>query len=83
MAQVKNRFCTPNTKAMTEYGTRNAGAMTEYRDLTLNLEVGWRMAEGKVVFLPVSEWTDVVEQLIVEVQVCVCVCVCVRACVCV
>ena len=55
---VKNRF-----KA--DYEDRESAG---YRNMSINVEVGWEMEQGGVVFKPVSEWGNV-RRHICEVQV--------------
>ena len=62
ITQVKNRF-----HHKSEYYDPGTG----YRDLSLNLEVGWNYDFDVLTFLPVQEWSKgVTEQHIIEVQVC-------------
>jgi hypothetical protein len=62
ITQVKNRF-----HHKSEYYDPGTG----YRDLSLNLEVGWNYDFDILTFLPVQEWSKgVTEQHIIEVQVC-------------
>jgi len=44
------------------------GNSAGYRDVSINIEVGWKMQEGVVVFLPIHEWDDY-HRHICEVQV--------------
>eukprot|EP00960_Hanusia_phi_P001786 51087-Hanusia_phi.AAC.1 len=61
MTQVKNRL---------HPSSHFFNPMTGYRDLSLNLEVGWTFDSGSVVFLPVEDWEQhAAESYIVEVQV--------------
>jgi hypothetical protein len=62
ITQVKNRF---------HHKSEFYDPGTGYRDLSLNLEVGWNYDFDVLTFLPVQEWSKgVTEQHIIEVQVC-------------
>ncbi|EKX32373.1 hypothetical protein GUITHDRAFT_121453 [Guillardia theta CCMP2712] len=61
ITQVKNRF---------HSDSHHFNPMTGYRDLSLNLEVGWTFSRNSVIFLPVEEWEQgAVDRYIIEVQI--------------
>eukprot|EP00960_Hanusia_phi_P008782 251777-Hanusia_phi.AAC.1 len=60
ITQVKNRF---------HSDSHHCNKLTGYRDLSLNVEVGWTFESNELIFLPVREWNqETTEQHIVEVQ---------------
>jgi hypothetical protein len=59
------RLCTIDNRFDPDYDPEESAG---YRDVSINIEVGWKMQEGVVVFLPVHEWGDY-HRHICEVQV--------------
>ena len=58
---MKNRF---------HHKSEHYDPATGYRDLSLNLEVGWHYESDTLTLLPVQEWSKgVTEQHIIELQV--------------
>ena len=56
---IKNRF-------KIDYDDRGSAG---YRNLSINVEVGWEMEDGAVVFKPVSGWGNTMRRHICELQV--------------